>query len=209
MVLSSVPLVAQRAAVACSPAWPVVEPTDPAKLGTDGAPPVILDVTADLRRGTYDGADSCSDIGWLWLDIEAEDDLTAPEELRYRVQDMTQEGSVFFFDGPVPWFSVAWSDDGKMPLDFRLRVFAVDRGGNESEPFDLRVRDGDDAEDCSMTRAATAATAQMGQAAQLLLALALCSRRGQTRRARRGLSRELEHGGGRRALTSPPGSARR
>jgi hypothetical protein len=181
LVLLPAPFVVHQPAAACSPAVPVPEPTNPANVGRDGAPPVILNITVgELRRGAYDRTDTCSDIGWLWLDIDAEDDLTPAEMLRYRVQDLTQDDS-FYFDEPVPWFSINWIDDGKMALDFRLRVFAVDRGGNESDPFDIRVRDGDSAGGCNLS---TATSAPCGVAGLLLFALAAFLRRGRAVRAR-------------------------
>jgi hypothetical protein len=133
---------------------------------------------AELRRGSYDPTDTCSDIGWLWLDIDADDDRTAPEKLRYRVQDMTQEGSVFYYDEPVPWFNITWIDDGHRALDFRLRIFAVDQGGNQSAPFDLRVRDAEPAEGCGMTPVASGPTAALGW---VLFVLASFSRRAHAR----------------------------
>ena len=175
IVALTVTFVDHQAAVACSPAQPVPIPTDPAHVGLDGAPPIIRDVTvADFTRGAYDPDDTCGDIGWLWLDIDAEDDLTPVERLRYRVQDMSAEGAAFIFDEPVPWFNINWIDDGKMALDFQLRIFALDRGGNESAPFDIRVQDGGDAEGCSMSPARRGPTAPC---ALLLVAIGLVARR--------------------------------
>lgn len=93
----------------------------------------------------------------------------------------------FIFDDPVPWFSIVWVDDGRMAVDFRLRIFVVDEGGNESAPFDIQVRDGGHAEGCGMAPTRGEPTAALGL---LLLALAPCLRRAAL--ARQGTGARLE-----------------
>ena len=40
-------LLSARPAFACSPSWPVPVPNEPTKVGLDGTPPIIFDVSVD------------------------------------------------------------------------------------------------------------------------------------------------------------------
>jgi hypothetical protein len=135
---------------ACSPSWPVPVPNTVSML-TDHTPPVIADVTVDLMRGKYDRMNSCSDLARLWLDVVATDDQTANGKFRFLVQDVGGDEPFFYYDEPVPYFFLVWSErDASEPVDLRLRIFALDEAGNQSEPFDITIQDGVEDEGCNI-----------------------------------------------------------
>lgn len=147
-----------RAALACSYSLPVPVETDPSKVGFDTEPPVLEDVNlVELTRGNgiVDRSD-CTKPGLLILETVVRDDQTPSRLMRYRVERLRGNEPGFTYGLPVRalWFRVfAGPDD---PIDFDLRLRAVDEAGNESEPFDFAIRDGVIGDGCSLPRAPTA-----------------------------------------------------
>jgi MYXO-CTERM domain-containing protein len=160
---------------ACSPALPVPVPTSPGLARFDQTPPQIVDVGIDVRRGWNSRSDSCTDIGWVYLDVVAEDDQTPGENFRYRLQEWGGGEWYWRYDEPVPWMTVTWTDaDPEEPLNLRYRVFVLDEAGNESAPFEVTYSEGGDDVGCSLAPSTRAAAPTWGW---LLVALVAGVRR--------------------------------
>jgi hypothetical protein len=161
-------------ALACSPSLPVPEPGASVSMLIDPTPPRILDATiSEVRRGYESPTDSCADIGWVILDVVAEDDRTARENLRYLLQERYEGEWYWLYGEPVPWMNITWVDrDPTGPLDLRYRVFVLDQAGNQSEPFEVSYSEGL-GEGCNLARQTGGAPAW----GLLLAALAAAARR--------------------------------
>jgi hypothetical protein len=134
-----------RLALACSYAIP--PPVTPMPFATDPdvTPPQLFDaVIADLERGIVP-SESAAQGGCLTrsefsIVATASDDRTAPDELAYRVEAL-RGNPPLYYDEPMSYMYFVWEEDPNEPLDFDIRVRAVDRSGNESKPIDLSVYD--------------------------------------------------------------------
>jgi hypothetical protein len=137
-----------------------VEPheIDPAERAVDVTPPAAPAGEVDrIVRGkgavrAPDGSiqgTSCDDIGMITFRIvtPAADDRTPPERLGYRItlaEGTLPEGlelpSTAFRQPMLHWIDGATDD--QEPIDFSVRIVAVDRAGNESAPSaPIRIRD--------------------------------------------------------------------
>jgi hypothetical protein len=143
---------APRQARACSISLPVPVATDPARVGTDHAPPQILEATiADGQRGDEGSFDGCVDT--FFLDVVAEDDQSPPEKLRYRLQEWGEGEWYWLYEAPVPYLHLVWNQAS----EFRFRVVALDEAGNESAPFDFTYSERGDDAGCGLARRSRAA----------------------------------------------------
>lgn len=145
---------APRIADACSYAIPPPVELDPALAGVDITPPLLTAVRlSGLERGIPGTAGGCLTHSTFWLEADASDDLTRPEELAYRVEALRGDPPLYYEDEPMAYMYFVWEEEPTEPLDFELRVRAVDEAGNESEPIDIRVTDGSGtSEGCSLSR---------------------------------------------------------
>jgi hypothetical protein len=150
-----------REALACSYVLPAPYHVDPAQVGVDVTPPVLSAVrVSELVRGIPGAGGSCGPLkATLALDVDAVDDVTADENLGYRVEVLRGLAPVYIAE-PTAYMYYIWSDEPAEPLDFELRVRVLDEAGNESNPVDIRVTDNLDTEDgCSMAPASSEAAA--------------------------------------------------
>ena len=89
VLLAMVALVSPGRARACSPIGSTTHVTDPAMVGVDQTPPVLAQpVVSDIGRGEGEGCISsskCRNFGSVTLTNLATDDMTAAEEIGYRV----------------------------------------------------------------------------------------------------------------------------
>lgn len=147
------------AALACSYFFSPVVETDPSRVGLDTEPPVLLDVNlVELTRGSgVSDQSDCTDPGVLTLATVAHDDQTPSASMRYRVEVLRGDPPGFPYGQPARdlWFLVFHGPDD--PIDFELRLRAVDEAGNESEPFDFVIRDAVPG-GCSLPRAPAPST---------------------------------------------------
>ncbi|HTV18301.1 MAG TPA: hypothetical protein VMG12_06510 [Polyangiaceae bacterium] len=153
VMVGSVGLV-PRAASACSYAVIPADAYPVQSNALDTTPPVLLDVSvAELIRGSgvVDSSD-CTDPGSLVLATEAHDDQTPPEQLHYRLEVLDGDPRPLFYGEFVPDLVFLVFEGPDDPIDYELRIRAVDQAGNESEPFDLAVRDGVPSEGCGLVR---------------------------------------------------------
>lgn len=108
--------------------------------------------TGPMSQGPEDGVElfvttSCDDRGSMVLWVAAEDNETDFADLRYKLEVMTGISPLHLPSGALEsigedelWFS--WQEareEAEKPLEFELRVIAVDNSGNESEPLYLEV----------------------------------------------------------------------
>ena len=112
-------------------------------------PPVLTAVRLyGLERG-IPGGGGCLTHSTFSLEADASDDLTLPEELAYRVEALRGNPPLYYRE-PMAYMYFIWEEEPTDPLDFELRVRAVDKAGNESNPIDIRVTDRVDAEGCGL-----------------------------------------------------------
>lgn len=143
---------------ACSFALPSPHVVDPAMQATDHGPPTLPPLGAPQitrgkkpqRSGCGYSASSCDDIGSVVIRVSATDDNTPPEQIGYR---MSVEAGSFPEGLTLPSGAVKplgdllvlnWVDgasDDQEPIEFTLRVVAIDLAGNESAPQTVRVSD--------------------------------------------------------------------
>jgi len=141
---------------ACSSAGPTPHVVDPAMQATDQMPPTLPPPGAPrITRGKgaqgvgcTASASSCDDIGSIVIPVRATDDNTPPAQIGFRmsVEDGSLPSGLTLPSGAVkPWGDVLvlnWVDgasDDQEPIDFTLRVVAIDLAGNESAPQTVRV----------------------------------------------------------------------
>lgn len=130
-----------RVALACSYALPPPLEPAPDLLNLGGEPPELYGVSvAGLERGVDDG---CLVHSSFTLVPDVWDDRTPLDELGYRVERVRGDGP-YLYDYPVRYMHFLWADDGSQPLDVELRVWAIDAVGNQSNPVDIRITDGED-----------------------------------------------------------------
>lgn len=134
-----------RLARACSYAIPPPVTPTPFATDPDVTPPQLFDaVVGGLERGIAPTESSarggCSTRSELWISATATDDRTAPDQLAYRVEAL-RGNPPLYYDEPMPYMYFVWEEDPDEPLDFEVRVRAVDLAGNESNPIDLSVYD--------------------------------------------------------------------
>jgi hypothetical protein len=159
-VIASVAATAWPAADAraCSYGIPSPHVVDPAMQAIDHVPPTLPPLGAPQftrgkdpqRSGCGYSASSCDDIGSVVIRVGATDDNTPPEQLGFRMS--VEAGSlpegVTLLNGAVKSFGdllvLNWVDgarDDQEPIEFTLRVVAIDLAGNESAPQTVRVSD--------------------------------------------------------------------
>lgn len=150
-----------RLALACSYSMaPPVEP-DPALVGVDVTPPVLSAVRLyGFERGIPGGGGGCNTHSTFAIDADASDDLTPSEQLAFRVEAL-RGNPPLYYDEPIAYMYFVWEEEPTEPLDFELRIRAVDAAGNESNPLDIRITDGSEADEggCSLLPAKAGATA--------------------------------------------------
>lgn len=121
---------------------------DPLEQEVDVTPPgQVVAALVSTERGQIDGhGGDCSDLGHIFVDVEALDDRTLPSELGYVVVDTTvpqpfivselaSRAGWCVGDPPVPGCErhlfLQWSDHEPFePLDFELAIAAMDLAGN-------------------------------------------------------------------------------
>ena len=130
-------------ALACS----LVEPPEPVTASanpSDAVPPVLKSARLEVRRAEDPGSsrdEDCSAIGHYTIHVDAEDDVSRPEDLAYLLKLV--EGTLPFelpaepvratFDRRAGEMSSWFSDDGEA-FDAVVTVAMVDEAGNVSEP---------------------------------------------------------------------------
>jgi hypothetical protein len=151
---------------ACSFSGPSPYVVDASMQATDHVAPTLPPVSvARLQRGEKTGgctgASTCDGFGSLALSVAPSDDVTPANAIGYRFSLaagalppgfsilLDQPSQVVVSDGEI-WFN--WTDgtDDHAPIDFTLRVTAIDRAGNESAPQMVRVID--DPGGCAIAR---------------------------------------------------------
>jgi len=144
---------------ACSSAGDTPHLLDPAMQGIDQMPPTLAPLPAPQitrgkapeQSGCTTSASSCDDLGSIGLSLQASDDVTPPTQIGYRLTlaagslpaDLALPGGAIESLGGMLW--LRWVDgatDDQEPIDFTLRVVAIDLAGNESAPQTVRVTDG-------------------------------------------------------------------
>jgi hypothetical protein len=119
----------------------------PPTLPPPGAPRITRGKGAQ-GVGCTASASSCDDIGSIVIPVRATDDNTPPAQIGFRmsVEDGSLPSGLTLPSGAVkPWGDVLvlnWVDgasDDQEPIDFTLRVVAIDLAGNESAPQTVRV----------------------------------------------------------------------
>lgn len=152
LVMASVAGAASTAAPAraCSVAGPGPYAIDASMQATDHVAPTLppMSVTR-LRRGEKTTGcmtvNTCDGLGSLAISAAPTDDVTPATDIGYRFSLVAGALPPSFYilldepsravvsDGQI-WFD--WSDgtDDHQPIDFTLRVVAIDRAGNESAP---------------------------------------------------------------------------
>lgn len=167
-----------RLASACSLAIPPPVARQPIVGSPDVTPPELLEARVEgLVRGVNRG--DCLIVSEFVVVTTAFDDRTPPEQLGWRVEALRGDPPLYY-DEPIAYLYFVWVDDPDEPLDFEIRVRAVDGAGNESNPIDLRVTDpGAGTEGgCHLARVARGSAGPAAPAgAALLLALAWRARR--------------------------------
>jgi hypothetical protein len=140
---------------ACKVGDPVPHEVDPLAAATDQEPPGTPVVDAvDVRRGVGHGrlwplqqVTSCDDLGAVLIDVRAEDDQTPAESLGWRREIVAGVPPEHLFAVDYDYrgeTDLHWPDGAtneQEPLSFTVRLFAIDRAGNVSEPVDVRVSD--------------------------------------------------------------------
>ena len=149
-----------RSAVACSYFIPPPHEISQSQVGVDITPPVLSEVVlSKLQRGIPAGG-TCSTSATISLGADASDDMTPREGLGYRVEALRGNPPPIPYDEPMSDMVFTWEEDPTEPLDFELRIRAVDAAGNESNPLDVRIADGVEAEGseggCNLERAGSA-----------------------------------------------------
>ena len=186
----------QPPARACSIAVPTPHVVDPAMQATDHVPPTLPPLGAPrITRGKppqrsgcgYSGT-SCDDLGSVVIPLGATDDQTPPTQIGFRMSlaaGALPSGLSLPSDAVKPWGDVLalnWPDganDDQEPIDFTLRVVAIDLAGNESPPQTVRVADDPGGAGCVVARPGTAPEGAAGVAiGALLLVVRRRSRRG-------------------------------
>jgi len=142
---------------ACSFGGPSQYVVDASMQATDHVAPTLPPVSvARLQRGEKTGGctdgSTCDGFGSLALSVAPSDDVTPANAIGYRFSLaagalppgfsilLDQPSQVVVSDGEI-WFN--WTDgtEDHAPIDFTLRVAAIDRAGNESAPQMVRVTD--------------------------------------------------------------------
>ena len=140
---------------ACSLIGPGPYTIDASMQATDHVAPTLPPLSvARLQRGkAMEGcsSNSCDGIGTLAIGGAATDDVTAAPGYRFSVVAgalppsfsilLDQPSQVTVSDGKI-WLN--WDDgatDDQEPIDFTLKVVAIDKAGNESAPQTVRVSD--------------------------------------------------------------------
>ena len=108
-------------------------------MGVDVTPPVLANVEFSVER---DVPNDCVVYSIVDLGADAWDDQTPPEKLAYRVEALSGDSPLDYYDEPMAYMRFLWVGDVERPLDFEVRVRAVDEAGNESNPMDVHVVDG-------------------------------------------------------------------
>ena len=133
-----------RTALACSYANPSPVAPDSSKVGVDVTPPELLKLSASLERGIQPSDDDvrsgCLKHSYFSLNASASDDQTPAEKLAWRLEALRGDPPLYH-EEPVSYMYFVWEEDGDEPIDFELRVRAVDEAGNESNPVDIRITD--------------------------------------------------------------------
>jgi hypothetical protein len=134
-----------RLALACSYAIPPPVTPMPFATNPDVTPPQLFAAAiADLERGIVpsesEAQGGCLTRSQFSIAARATDDRTAPDELAYRVEAL-RGNPPLYYDEPMSYMYFVWEEDPNEPLDFEVRVRAVDRSGNESNPIDISVYD--------------------------------------------------------------------
>ncbi len=93
---------------------------------------------------------SCDDAGLISIAVSAADDVSAAEDIGYRVELVEGDLPESFTLSTAIWrardghLSLRWNDDAtddQEPFDVTLSIVAVDEGGNESQPVEIDVSD--------------------------------------------------------------------
>jgi hypothetical protein len=132
---------------------------DPSLKTVDRTPPVLPPIPPPLiTRGhgpqgcAGSTVTSCDDLGEILFSVAGADDMTPAARLGYSFSLESGTLPDGFTLPPTPLepqtatsIGLAWVDgavDGQDPLDFTLRIVAVDGAGNESVPQHVQIRQG-------------------------------------------------------------------
>jgi len=168
---------------------------DPSMQGSDLVAPTLPAIPAPRivrgkaaeQSGCSSSASSCDDLGGVGFQVQATDDLTPPERIGYLFTlvsgslpaGLVLPGAVEPRGGEVAFGWVDGADDDQEPIDFTVRVVAIDLAGNQSVAQMVRVTD--EGSGCTVARRPAA---DGGPAALALVAGALLAARRRRRRAR-------------------------
>ena len=178
---------------ACSYGLPPAHVVDPAMQATDHLSPTLPPLGAPrITRGKdaqgagcTSSVSSCDDIGVVAIPVSATDDNTAPEQIGFRMsvaagslpEGVTLPSDAVKSSGDM--LALFWVDGARNdqePIEFTLRVVAIDLAGNESAPQTVRVSD--DPGGCTIAPARRSCPGlAFVAAAALLLATRRCRRR--------------------------------
>jgi hypothetical protein len=172
---------------ACSPLGHTAHTVVPSMQATDHVPPTLPAIPdAGVHRSDGPsrdgcGADDCPDVGRISIAAVATDDMTAPDRIGYR---FALEAGTLPAGFSLPTSAIEPSlslyliaDDGDEPIDFTLRVVAIDLAGNQSAPQTVRVYD-DPGGGCGIGRGRASGMGRAGPVVAALLLAARLRRRG-------------------------------
>jgi len=181
---------------ACSFAGPTAHVVDPSLQATDQTPPTFpAPISYEVRRGIQSSGgcshSSCEGTGEIYLSADATDDATPPERIGYRLsrEAGTLPSGLILPHGAIepglsgPRLFLLWDSgarDGDEPIDFTLRVVAIDLAGNESAPQLVRVQD-DPPGGCGIARRRASGSGRAALVVAALLLLVAHRRRRRTR----------------------------
>lgn len=166
--------------------------TDPAMREMDSQPPTLntLSVSMQAESGSPKGCggeSSCGYAGSIRIGPAATDDVTASQDIGYRVTatdtrvplGLSALGAIGspqlypVIDGKLVLYYV---DAGDQPFDFVVSIVAIDRAGNESAERFVRVKS-DDGGGCSVALGSRLPTAVVVVTFALLAAATTLTRR--------------------------------
>jgi hypothetical protein len=181
---------------ACSKVAPAPHVVDETLQATDQTPPVLPPLAAPrITRGKGpepsgcgSAASSCDDLGEIAFHAQATDDTTPAAKIGYLFTleagslppGLALPGAVEPFAGGLAFGWIDGATDDQEPIDFTVRVVALDLAGNESAPQMVRVTDGSGSSGgCAFARPRAPSR---GLAFAALAALLLAARRRPSRR---------------------------
>ncbi len=132
---------------ACDPIGNLPHILDPSMQATDHTPPTLPAIPAAVthyEEGSSNGIGcgvgaKCGDGSWIGIPAMATDDMTAPEQIGYRLS--LESGTVppdvgltTMTQDPISGFVRVYIREETTDFNFTLRVVAIDAAGNESAP---------------------------------------------------------------------------